>query len=162
MAKRANAVSEYGMVSGIHRWTYPDGSRLEFDPSRVTAEIRDMATVYGFKVKIDRAAALGQTATWQQKRDAQQDCVASLYDGEWSAVVGSLLCRAMVNLYPNRFASPRAVREWINEKAANAKCKPTAIIADLESQSKVRDAIHALRPTGDATRGDKILGELED
>ena len=161
MAKRANAVSEYGMVSGIHRYVFPDGSKVEFDPTRCPEALATQFQTYGQKVKCDRFMALGQSATWQEKKAALVDGIAQLYAGDWSAQAGSLVVQAMLNLYPNRFASARAVREWIDERAENAKCKPAAIIADLESQPKVRDEIIRLRPRGDVERGNEILGELE-
>lgn len=124
--KRANGVMQYAYdaPSGEMRWAF--GGKVAdvvfvIPNETVVTGICLSAMIHGFKQKIGDAAALGQSATSAEKRDAMQRVVDALNGGEWSpprgegAAVGSMLARAIAEAKGKPVAD---VVKWLAGRSA--------------------------------------------
>jgi hypothetical protein len=145
---------------------FANNERIRLDASTLTREVFEQAVMHGLKQKLVDAAAMsrnpanGASATVDDKFAAVKAVYERIIAGEWNANregsggSGSLLLRALIELYPAK--TREELVAWLDGKSAKeqAALRATPKVAAIIERIKAASA----KPTDDAA---DLLADLE-
>ena len=164
---KSNSVMSCDRVGGLLVWTYSDGKKLEFDPTKAGA-VREDAEYNGWKQKIADAAAIsrdsetGKPATVAAKREAMEAVVANLYAGQWNATRegserSSQLFDAVMAHYAGK-KSADAVRKYLKDMSKEQR----DALAETDAIRKQIDKIRRAKVKASGINGEDLLAKMPD